>query len=139
MHLNVNSIKIGLAFCKNPWYIIVVGCETQQNTIRYPGVAKFGIALEWGSRGRWFKSSHSDQEEVERLPLFVFINADCRKTACVFRSLEPADSSYFNIRPHGGRGGACAVTAAGSSPVTRTTGESLKDSPVFFLFKLELL
>ncbi len=28
----------------------------------YPGVAKFGIALEWGSRGRWFESSHSDQE-----------------------------------------------------------------------------
>ena len=27
----------------------------------YPGVAKFGIALEWGSRGRWFESSHSDQ------------------------------------------------------------------------------
>ena len=27
-----------------------------------PGLAKFGIALEWGSRGRWFESSHSDQE-----------------------------------------------------------------------------
>ena len=24
-------------------------------------MAKFGIALEWGSRGRWFESSHSDQ------------------------------------------------------------------------------
>ena len=23
-------------------------------------MAKFGIALEWGSRGRWFESSHSD-------------------------------------------------------------------------------
>ena len=31
---------------------------------KYPGVAKFGIALEWGSRGRWFESSHSDQEKV---------------------------------------------------------------------------
>ena len=29
----------------------------------YPGVAKFGIALEWGSRGRWFESSHSDQND----------------------------------------------------------------------------
>ncbi len=28
----------------------------------YPGVAKFGIALEWGSRGRWFESSHSDHK-----------------------------------------------------------------------------
>ncbi len=26
----------------------------------YPGVAKFGIALDWGSRGRRFKSCHSD-------------------------------------------------------------------------------
>ena len=32
------------------------------SAIKYPGVAKFGIALEWGSRGRWFESSHSDQE-----------------------------------------------------------------------------
>ena len=28
----------------------------------YPGVAQFGRALEWGSRGRWFDSSHSDQK-----------------------------------------------------------------------------
>ena len=31
---------------------------------RKPGVAKFGIALEWGSRGRWFESSHSDHVYV---------------------------------------------------------------------------
>ena len=29
--------------------------------VTYPGVAKFGIALDWGSRGRRFKSCHSDQ------------------------------------------------------------------------------
>ena len=27
----------------------------------YPGVAQFGSALEWGSRGRRFDSCHSDQ------------------------------------------------------------------------------
>ena len=27
---------------------------------RFPGVAKFGIALEWGSRGPEFESRHSD-------------------------------------------------------------------------------
>ena len=27
----------------------------------HPGVAQFGSALEWGSRGRRFDSSHSDQ------------------------------------------------------------------------------
>ena len=29
----------------------------------YPGVAKFGIALEWGSRGLEFESRHSDHIE----------------------------------------------------------------------------
>ena len=33
----------------------------------YPGVAKFGIALEWGSRGRWFESSHSDHESPQSM------------------------------------------------------------------------
>lgn len=30
---------------------------------RDPGVAKFGIALEWGSRGLEFESRHSDQKQ----------------------------------------------------------------------------
>ena len=40
-----------------------------------PGVAKFGIALEWGSRGRWFESSHSDQNGVipERISPFLYV------------------------------------------------------------------
>ena len=29
----------------------------------HPGVAKFGIALEWGSRGLEFESRHSDQNQ----------------------------------------------------------------------------
>ena len=29
---------------------------------KYPGVAKFGIALEWGSRGLEVESRHSDQD-----------------------------------------------------------------------------
>ena len=39
-----------------------------------PGVAKFGIALEWGSRGRWFESSHSDHKELKgnAFQLFIF-------------------------------------------------------------------
>ena len=36
-------------------YMRFMGCDI------YPGVAKFGIALDWGSRGRRFKSCHSDQ------------------------------------------------------------------------------
>ena len=35
--------------------------ETGDSKTKYPGVAKFGIALEWGSRGLEFESRHSDQ------------------------------------------------------------------------------
>ena len=40
--------------------------ETKNDDHKYPGVAKFGIALEWGSRGRWFESSHSDQKDQKQ-------------------------------------------------------------------------
>ena len=33
---------------------------TTKYIVYYLGVAQFGSALEWGSRGRKFKSSHSD-------------------------------------------------------------------------------
>ena len=37
-----------------------------------PGVAKFGIALEWGSRGLEFESQHSDQSEYRfGTPIFL--------------------------------------------------------------------
>ena len=43
----------------------------------YPGLAKFGIALEWGSRGRWFESSNSDHikgSSIWNFPLFIIAN-----------------------------------------------------------------
>ena len=42
---------------------------------KYPGVAKFGIALEWGSRGLEFESRHSDQkaETVSTVSAFFFV------------------------------------------------------------------
>ena len=49
--------KLGLTF--PPTYATIL--ELLEAASEYPGVAKFGIALEWGSRGRWFESSHSDQ------------------------------------------------------------------------------
>ena len=36
-------------------------------------MAKFGIALEWGSRGRWFESSHSDQTMIIRTTLSKWV------------------------------------------------------------------
>ena len=37
-----------------------------------PGVAKFGIALEWGSRGLEFESRHSDQKSRNSIYCFCF-------------------------------------------------------------------
>ena len=58
----------------------------------YPGVAKFGIALEWGSRGRWFESSHSDQKGPTAFAVGHF---------CLW-NVEPAASvrSTFNRGRH---------------------------------------
>ena len=58
-----NFFKISqktLAKLSEVCYLIFAGIVQH---IWYPGVAKFGIALEWGSRGRWFESSHSDHAE----------------------------------------------------------------------------
>ena len=50
----------------------------------YPGVAKFGIALEWGSRGLEFESRHSDQEKLtgfdKKLVNFSFCGKEIRIT-----------------------------------------------------------
>ena len=43
----------------------------------FPGVAQIGSALEWGSRGRWFDSSHSDQEGVTKLLSPRFFQYSC--------------------------------------------------------------
>ena len=49
----------------SPGVVICQSCLA--NTLgQHPGVAKFGIALEWGSRGLEFESQHSDQKSVSR-------------------------------------------------------------------------
>ena len=50
----------------------------------HPGVAQFGSALEWGSRGRRFDSSHSDQMNgkipgIVRFQGFFYVSALGRK------------------------------------------------------------
>ena len=42
------------------------------NSCNFPGVAQIGSALEWGSRGRWFDSSHSDKGRCVRHRPFIF-------------------------------------------------------------------
>ena len=51
--------------------LIYLSC--QGTASEYPGVAKFGIALEWGSRGRWFESSHSDQTQESVVLRFLVL------------------------------------------------------------------
>ena len=44
----------------------------QSRDCSFPGVAKFGIALEWGSRGPEFESRHSDHENRKSICSFGF-------------------------------------------------------------------
>ena len=43
-----------------------------ENKNEYPGVAQLGSALDWGSRGRGFKSRHSDQKSTRAIGLGCF-------------------------------------------------------------------
>ena len=60
--------------------------QVLRGTRKYPGVAKFGIALEWGSRGLEFESRHSDQDKLtgfdKKLVNFSFSEIGIRKIKC---------------------------------------------------------
>ena len=47
--------------------VIYISRSGERLNKKDPGVAKFGIALEWGSRGPEFESQHSDQKETHDL------------------------------------------------------------------------
>lgn len=69
-HKNFSTnLKKMLAFSANMCYYIQAVERRKTN----PGVAKFGIALEWGSRGRWFESSHSDQKILPKFGRIFYI------------------------------------------------------------------
>ena len=55
--------KKGLTFSDADANITKVERQNNQSL----GVAQFGSVLEWGSRGRKFKSSHPDQEQKSRI------------------------------------------------------------------------
>ena len=46
--------------------LVVIYSSGWETVSIFPGVAKFGIALEWGSRGLEFESRHSDQIRIIR-------------------------------------------------------------------------
>ena len=41
-----------------------MGFISYNSRVAYLGVAQFGSVLEWGSRGREFKSPHSDHKKI---------------------------------------------------------------------------
>ena len=63
----LKKAKKVVAFSEQVWYHI----RAEKNSEKDPGVAKFGIALEWGSRGPEFESQHSDQPPIERSVVFI--------------------------------------------------------------------
>ena len=78
-----------LAFFGDMWYYIEVAESGKQN----PGVAKFGIALEWGSRGLEFESRHSDQKTVEFIEFHGFF-------LTFLAGLKPCFLSYLPLVYH---------------------------------------
>ena len=65
--------------------------DERRNRI-FPGVAQFGSALEWGSRGRRFDSCHSDHEKSFIFGLFMpkvkLFFATSRKMVKFWSSIE---------------------------------------------------
>ena len=57
---------------------VLIYRSRRETATKYPGVAKFGIALEWGSRGLEFESRHSDQKAEEAFVSSAFLY--CEKT-----------------------------------------------------------
>ena len=59
--------KFGIDKTALPAYNIPCASE------RHLGVAQLGSVLEWGSRGREFKSLHPDQKKPENSGFFLFV------------------------------------------------------------------
>ena len=64
------NFKKPLAFPEKVWYSNQADLS---DSVGYPGVAKFGIAREWGSRGLEFESQHSDQVMIIRTTLSKWV------------------------------------------------------------------
>ena len=65
-NLGQQICKKGFKFAKNLKFIIQSQSGGNVDFTRVMGVlgvAQFGRVLEWGSSGRWFESSHSDQKK----------------------------------------------------------------------------
>ena len=62
-----------------------------------PGVAKFGIALEWGSRGPEFESQHSDQSRRQLQKQLPFVFAFSSQMSTALRTGKVVLSLYVHF------------------------------------------
>ena len=68
----------------------------------HPGVAQFGSALEWGSRGRRFDSSHSDQMNrkipgIVRFRGFFYVSVLDVISHCCRKKNEKANRKSWDV------------------------------------------
>ena len=104
----------------------------------YPGVAQFGSALEWGSRGREFDSRHSDQIaglEIGRTPLNVtiercfFVLVPFLRCRLFGRVLAQSDRPMCRLDPRRSGRGAGEPPAAPHPPAPVCGGADAKAKP----------
>ena len=77
-------------------------------------MAQFGRALGSGPRGRWFKSSHSDQKETD---------ANASVSFCASVAVEPAASPLLS----GGKAGAHGLQGIGAGFVPKVRNTKIYD------------
>ena len=92
-------------------------CIPPRNVVYYPpltwlGVAQFGSVLEWGSRGRRFKSSHPDEENLETEALRGFCLAKTKNRTSLTLRMAAARIAPAIFLPH-----VCASIHSPSDPV----------------------
>ncbi len=76
---------------------------------RKSGCGADGSALPWGGRGRWFKSSHSDQKSgVVRFPIFLYFTGffghlgvhTASKSSAIFFAQNRLEIGYDHMFDH---------------------------------------
>ena len=84
--------------CYNNWAFEKMNlAERHRCIIKYrSGCGAVGSALPWGGRGRWFKSSHSDQKtEIVRSPFFFAFRRFSRVCSLFALWLTGRDFCFF--------------------------------------------
>lgn len=90
-----NFKEKGKKLLTNPHPLVII-LFAADNRRQCPGVAQFGSALEWGSRGREFDSRHSDQiPQPKGWGIFLLLERVCGRTCTITGMyLRPQDTHF---------------------------------------------